>query len=100
MEYNTEALAKTCKNGRPRVNDRTTINGIMFVLVTGCRWTELPAMYGSKSAAHRRFQNLQEQEIWKKTLSNAIKSAHKSGKLNLQKISVDSTSIPAKKEVM
>jgi len=57
--------------------------------------TELPAVYGSKSTAHRRFQNLQEQGIWKRILSGIIKSAHKSGKL--QKISIDSSSISAKK---
>ena len=69
----------------------------MFVLITGCRWIDLPARYDSKSSAHRRFQDLQQKGVWKNILKNAIKSAHKSGRLNLQKISVDSSSIAAKK---
>ena len=73
------------------------INVIIFVLITGCRWIDLPARYGSKSSAHRRFQDLQQKGIWTKILKCAIKSVHKSGKLNLQKISVDSSTIPAKK---
>lgn len=59
--------------GRPRCDDRTTINGILFVLVSGCRWSEMPKIYGSKSTAHLRLQNWQQKEIWQKILSDAIK---------------------------
>jgi len=90
-------LPKPARTGRPRCSDRTTINAILFVLVTGCRWIELPARYGSKSTAHRRFQDMQQKGIWKNILASAIKSAHRSGRINLQKISVDSSSIAAKK---
>ena len=91
-------LPKPANTGRPRADDRTTINAIMFVLITGCRWIDLPARYGSKSSAHRRFQDLQQKGTWKKILKCAIQSAHKQNKINLQKISVDSSSIAAKKE--
>jgi transposase len=33
--------------GRPRADDRCTINGILYVLRTGCRWKDLPDRYGS-----------------------------------------------------
>jgi transposase len=92
-------LPPPAKTGRPRSDDRTTIHGILFVLVTGCRWTELPVRYGSKSTAHRRFQNLQQKRVWQKILSSAIKSSHKQGKMQLQEISIDSSSVPAKKAV-
>jgi len=92
-------LPKPSKTGRPRCNDRTTINGIIYVLISGCRWREIPEKYGSKSTAHLRFQNLQQRGIWKKILSGAIKSAHKQNRINLQKISIDSSTIPAKKVV-
>jgi len=90
-------LPPPSRTGRPRADDRTMINAIIFVLITGCRWIDLPARYGSKSSAHRRFQDLQQKGILKKILKNVIKSAHRSGKMNLEKISVDSSSIPAKK---
>ena len=41
--------------GRPKSDDHTTVNATVFVLVTGCRWADLPPRYGSKSTAHRRF---------------------------------------------
>ena len=90
-------IPKPAKTGRPKVDDRTTINAIIFVLITACRWIDLPVKYGYKSSGHRRFQDFQQKGIWKKILKCAIKSAHKSGKINLQKISIDSSSIPAKK---
>ena len=90
-------IPRPAHTGRPRSDDRNTINGIIYVLIAGCRWIEMPKRYGSKSTAHRRLQTWQQKGIWKNILSDAIKSAHKSGKINLQKISVDSSSIPAKK---
>jgi transposase len=37
--------------GRPRIDDRLIVNGILYVLVTGCRWMDLPAKYGSYKTA-------------------------------------------------
>jgi len=90
-------LPKPARTGRPRSDDKKTINGILYVLITGCRWSEMPEKYGTKSTAHLRLQTWQQRGIWKKILSCAIKTAYKSGKLNLQKISVDSSIISAKK---
>ena len=90
-------LPAPAKTGRPRCDDRTTINGIIYVLICGCRWSEMPKRYGSKSTTHLRLQNWQQKGVWKNILSDAIKSAHQSGKLQLQKISVDSSTISAKK---
>ena len=90
-------LPKHATTSRPRSDDRTTINAIIFVLITGCRWIDLPVQYGSKSSAHRRFQDLQQKGIWKKILKCAIKSAYKQNKIKLHNISVDSSSIHSKK---
>ncbi len=54
-------------------------------------------MYGDDSTANLRLHKWQEIGVWKKILKCAIKSVRKSGKINLQKISIDSSSIPAKK---
>ena len=55
--------------------------------------------YGNDSTANGRLNKWQQRGIWKKILFDAIKSAHKQGKLNLQKISGDySSTIPTKKK--
>lgn len=43
-------------NGRPRVPNRTVLNGILYVLRTGCQWKMVPRQYGSGSTCHLRFQ--------------------------------------------
>ena len=85
------------KTGRPRSDDRKIINGIMFVLTIGCRWDDIPKRYGDDSTANLRLRRWQQFRVWKEILACAIKPAHRQNKLNLQKISVGSTTIPAKK---
>jgi len=33
--------------GRPRADDRKVLNGILYVLRTGCRWKDMPREYGA-----------------------------------------------------
>jgi putative transposase len=42
--------------GRPIVPFRKVLDGILYVLRTGCQWKMLPKEYGSGSTCHRRFQ--------------------------------------------
>ena len=92
-------LPPPARTGRPRDDDRKIINGIIYVLTTGCRCDDMPKKFGDDSTANRRLNSWQQQGVWKKILVCAIKSARKSGKLQLQKVSVDSSTISAKKGV-
>ena len=56
--------------GRPRADDRKCLNGILFVLRTGCQWNALNATsICPSSTAHDRFQEWVEAgvfgELWK-----------------------------------
>jgi len=42
--------------GRPRLDLRRVMNGIFYVLRTGCQWKALPPEFGSGSAVHDYFQ--------------------------------------------
>ena len=42
--------------GRPMVKYRKVLDGILYVLRTGCQWKMIPKVYGSGSTCHRRFQ--------------------------------------------
>jgi transposase len=46
----------SAKGGRPRANVRGVMDGIWYVLRTGCQWKELPRYYGAPSTVHRYFQ--------------------------------------------
>jgi transposase len=58
---------------RKRVDDRSALNAIFFVLKTGCQWNALNASgICSSSSAHRRFQEWNKagvfKKLWKKCL--------------------------------
>src|SRR5690606_14099442 len=42
--------------GRPIVPYRKVLDGIIFILRTGCQWKMLSKEYGSGSTCHSRFQ--------------------------------------------
>ncbi len=42
--------------GRPRADDRKTLDGILYVLRTGCRWADVPREYGSPVTCWRRLR--------------------------------------------
>jgi transposase len=44
------------RTGRPRVDLRRVLDGIIYQLRTGCQWNRLPREYGSDSSVHRWFQ--------------------------------------------
>jgi putative transposase len=47
---------KSPHDGRPRPEMRKIMNGILYVLSTGCQWKMIPSAYGSGSTCHRYFQ--------------------------------------------
>ncbi|HSF00813.1 MAG TPA: IS5 family transposase [Nitrososphaeraceae archaeon] len=59
--------------GRPVVPFRKVLDGIIFVLRTGCQWKMLPKEYGSGSTCHRRFQQWRELDIFDKLWIRLLK---------------------------
>jgi len=50
-----QPLLPVRKAGRRRVDDRTTVAGIVLSLRTGCPWRELPAIYGRPNTLMSRY---------------------------------------------
>lgn len=50
-------LPPPAHTGRPRADDRSTINGIFYVLSNRCRWRDIPKRYGSHITCWRRHRN-------------------------------------------
>ena len=42
-------------HGRPRVDDRRVISGIIHVIRNGLRWRDAPAVYGPSKTLYNRF---------------------------------------------
>lgn len=56
------------KPGKPRVDDRRVISGIVHVLKTGCRWRDCPPAYGPPTTIYNRYNRWSARGIWR-TLS-------------------------------
>ena len=59
--------------GRPAVSFRKVLDGILFVLRTGCQWKMLPKEYGSGSTCHRRFQQWSSSKVFQKLWIRLLK---------------------------
>jgi transposase len=85
------------KTGRPRVDDRKVLNGILYVRITGCRWCDRPRPYGAYQTAWRRFRELQEKGVWHQILQALLDWGYTLGKVKVEAVAVDSTLVEAKK---
>ena len=50
--------------GRPWIVPRRILDGVLYVLRTGCQWKAVPREFGSGSTVHRRFQSWVERGVW------------------------------------
>ena len=64
----------TDTRGKPRVDDRRVISGIVHVLKSGCRWIDAPAAYGPRKTLYNRFVRWVDKGIWE-NLFRALASA-------------------------
>lgn len=42
--------------GRPRIDQRKALDGIIFQMRSGCQWNHLPREFGDDASIHRTFQ--------------------------------------------
>ena len=79
--------------GRPIVPYRKVMDGILYILRTGCQWKMLPSGFGSGSTCHRRFQEWNKLDVFKKTWVILLKSYDDVMGINWTWQSIDSISI-------
>jgi putative transposase len=83
--------------GRPRVANRAVVDGIWYVLWTGCQWKAVKReWFGvSSSVLHERFQTWQQQGIWDKVFTTMVRFYARQRHIRWQWQSIDSKSCPA-----
>ena len=75
-------LPPPARIGRPRADDRRTIEGILYVLITGCRWQDLPREYGAPTTVWRRLKRWDEAGMWERIWRAALAVLDVQGKLD------------------
>ena len=77
----------TCR-GNPRVDDLRVLSGIIFVMMTGCRWCDAPEEYGSPKTLYSRFKRWSDKGIFRKMLQGmpaVRKELEKRGEADVRK---------------
>jgi len=78
--------------GRPRNNDRSTLNGILYVLSTGCRWDDLPPeRYGSGKTCWLRFDQWRRLGLWNAMAGTLLMQLNRRRKIDLTNAYLDTS---------
>lgn len=85
--------------GRPRVDDRAALSGIIFVLKSGIPWEMLPQEMGCGSGVTcwRRLEEWQEAGVWEELHRVLLNRLAEAEKIDWERASLDSASVAAKK---
>jgi transposase/heme-degrading monooxygenase HmoA len=86
------------KEGRPRADDRRTLDGILYVLRAGCRWRDLPAAYGSAITCWRRFTGWEADGTWERIWRALLDSLDARGKQAWALVFLDGRAVPLGRE--
>src|ERR671926_557873 len=87
------------QGGRPPVENRAALTGIIFVLKTGIPWELLPQEMGCGSGVTcwRRLRDWQEAGVWKQLHHALLDRLGDADEIDWSRASLDSASVPAKK---
>jgi transposase len=87
------------QGGRPRIDDRAALTGIVFVLKSGIPWEMLPKEMGCGSGmtCWRRLKAWQEAGVWERLHLVLLDRLGEADQIDWERASLDSASIPAKR---
>ena len=84
------------KGGRPRLDDRAALTGILFVLKTGIPWEMLPKEMGCGSGmtCWRRLKEWHEARVWRRLHRMLLDRLGTADLIDWSRSSLDSASAP------
>ena len=87
------------RGGAPRVPDRPCLEGVVYVLRTGCQWKMLPKgdRWPSGVTCWRRFREWTAAGVWPRLHRRLLNVLGAAGAVDLAAVVVDSASVRAEK---
>ena len=95
LELLVPAAQPSPKGGRPRLDDRAAFNGILFVLMTGIPWEELPQElgFGSGMTCWRRLRQWQREGVWDRLHQALLCRLRQYDQIDWSRASIDGASV-------
>ena len=90
-------LKRADGKGRPRIDSRAILNGILWVMRTGAPWHDMPNRYPPYQTCHRRFQEWARSGMFETMLRKLVEDVKERGDLDLTECFIDGTFVIAKK---
>lgn len=83
------------KGGRPRCDDRSAFNGILFVLMTCIPWEDLPQElgFGSGMTCWRRLRQWQHEGVWDRLHQALLHRLRQYDQIDWSRASIDGASV-------
>jgi putative transposase len=75
--------------GRPRTGQREALNGIIYVMRSGCQWNQLPEQFGDDSSVHRTMQRWIAKGVLQRLWAVLIENCQELGGVNWEWQSAD-----------
>jgi transposase len=97
MEPHLPRQVRTRKGGRPPIENRRVVEGILWILKTGARWRDLPGEYPSPTTCWRRLRDWAEAGVWLNLWRTYLGELDLRGRLHWENVFLDGTFAPAKK---
>jgi transposase len=85
------------RGGRPRADDRESLEGILWVARTGARWQDVPVDLPSGSTCWRRLQEWAGEGVLEQLHALLIQQLDDLGELDFGELLADATFVRAKK---
>src|SRR5919199_6547079 len=85
------------QGGRPRVDDRSALAGIIFVLKSGIPWEMLPQEMGCGSGVTcwRRLREWQQAGVWQRLHELLLAKLHEADLIDWSRAAIDSSHLRA-----
>jgi putative transposase len=84
-----DELDAPAPTGRPRINPRAALDGIIYQLRTGCQWEALPKEFGDDSSVHRTLQRWIDKAVLPLVWSLLVSECDELGGVNFDWQSAD-----------
>ena len=84
------------EGGRPPISHQVVLKVLWFVLVTGCRWEDVPPELGcSGMTAHRCLRRWEQMGVWDRLHADLLRLLRQAGKLDPDLVIVDAVILRA-----